>query len=130
MRTVPKGPNRIKVEEALMRGTVSNPIDAVQVAGISGVHITLCRTYIGNAVAARLAYNLNPGHRGCAQYVWGKPPEASKAGRFVPTGTYTGQPAAATRPGAMDAYSLPSLIDGVCIERRRPILIGAVGMVR
>lgn len=50
----------------------------------------------------------------------------------VSADTYRGETAEPARAGAMHAYTLPSLIDGVEVERRRPIIIGAnaVGNLR
>jgi hypothetical protein len=43
----------------------------------------------------------------------------------ISSDNYTGERKAHVRPGAMDAYSLPSLHDGEAIERKRPMLIGS-----
>jgi hypothetical protein len=43
---------------------------------------------------------------------------------------YRGEKPLPLRPGAMDAYELPSLQNGERIERRRPMLIAASVEVR
>ena len=99
-------------------------INPREIAGNVGISLDHAQRCISAIVKAGQAHNLNQGHRGSAVLVWGPAKVVHNViDRHIPTGTYTGQPAAATRPGAMDFLSLPSLIEGQCVERRRPMLI-------
>lgn len=44
----------------------------------------------------------------------------------IPTATYTGEKPLPERPGSMKAYTLPSLENGNRVDRKKPILIGAL----
>lgn len=126
--STPKGEARLAVEEALKRGTINNPIDAVQVAGIARVDITVARTHISNTVNKGLAYNVGTPKGG--KYVWGPRPNVPKMPEIRPRfreGTYDGsdlRPFTA-RQGAMDAYRLFSIHAGEQVERKAPYLMGS-----
>lgn len=46
---------------------------------------------------------------------------------LVSSAAYTGEPAKAQRPGAMQAFEIPSLHQGERIARKAPMLIGSIG---
>lgn len=136
-----KGPARLAVEAQLRPATRTNPIGIGQIAAQCGHSLTLVRCHVHNSVANGLAHNVTPG-RVPAVYAWGPGPEAAKPEAAVPSRAALAAPRAPIaaadpdhylapelrpyqgRPGAMDAFTLPSLVDGTAVERRRPMLIG------
>lgn len=129
MNSSEKKKTRYEVHNALKAGTIANPLTPEQVSAQTGIHITLVRNHIANTLRAGLAHNTNPDRRYVAAYAWGpKPmPETLHRERHTPTGIYDGRDLlrVSTRPGAMDAYSLPSVVSGEAVERKRPALVSS-----
>lgn len=132
-----KTPDRLAVEHALRAGTVANPLSSDQIAARSGVALAQARVHIYNTVSHGHAHNTAPGQQP-ALYAWGAPlPKASgHAQPRIPASISPGDYAGAElrpfdgRPGAMVAFSLPSLVDGQRVPRRAPVIIGGRGEVR
>jgi len=124
-----KGEARLAVEEALKTGTREHPIDAYEIAAITGLSVPLVRTHISNCCNSYLAHNVKPPGQPGAAYVWGRRPDPHKPNVAQPRqstfkdGDYDGRELRpfTGRAGAMDAYGLPS--DGR--PRVRPIIISA-----
>jgi hypothetical protein len=119
------------VEEALKTGTREAPIDAAEIASITGLSMSLVRTHVSNCVNTHLAHNVNKTGQVGAAYAWGMRPDPRRGGNYaqprdgIPSGRYTGEKPAPIREGAMEAYGLPTLSNGERIERKRPFIIGA-----
>ena len=126
-------PGRRAVARVMRDAT--KPITRDQVATATGLPMADVRMHLSNLKLAGTIVNVGTAHD--AQYL-----HTSRAGAWAaattgtaPTpprtrmgsGTYSGaelQPYTG-RPGAMDAYALPSLSNGQRVERRAPIIIGA-----
>jgi hypothetical protein len=126
---IPKGEARMAVEEALQTGTRESPIDALAIASITGLSISLVRTHVNNCIERHLAHNVNtPGQVGAA-YAWGMRPDSRKLGNVaqprngIPTGRYTGEKPIYTRPGSDDFLKLPSRRGDSTVEWERPFII-------
>ncbi|MDQ1260604.1 MAG: hypothetical protein QG643_2430 [Pseudomonadota bacterium] len=118
----PKGPGRLQVEEVLREnGHTAFTPDAV--AARTGLPLPEVRQHLSNATN-RGTIHRPPGPGPGAQYQWGPPPVAIARDRRHTTapGGYQGgdlRPFVA-RPGAMDAFTLPSLQGGRRVERVAP----------
>ncbi len=122
--------SRLAVEQVLKESSCA--LSAQEISDLSGVSISITRTHLGNAINKNRAHNLNPASRGRALYVWGSQPEEfgdATPRRFVSTEPYV-PTSIVTRPGALDAFALPSLsANGERIPRKLPIIIaGAQGV--
>jgi hypothetical protein len=128
MHVQEKSPQRIAVEAVLETATALNPLSITQIAERAGVGADVTRKLVHAACTMSRAYNLNAGKKGSpGLYARGVPPKIEiermpTQRQVVTTGGYTGERPIATRPGAMDAYAIPSLGES---ERRRPMIIGA-----
>jgi hypothetical protein len=128
------GAGRQKVEEAVATGSLTNPLSADEVAARTGLPMTQVRVHISNMCAQGAAHNTQPGTR-AARYAPGPVPRGTATP--IPseprnTRDYEGrelQPYTG-RPGAMDAFTLPSLQNGRRVERKAPAIIAANGGVR
>jgi hypothetical protein len=133
--SMPKSETRLAIEEALKTGTRESPINAAEIAEMTGLSISLVRTHVNNCIERHQAHNVNtPGQVGAA-YAWGRKPEPGKSPNVAQPrqstfkdGDYDGRELRpfTGRAGAMDAYGLPS--DGR--PRVRPIIISAGPEVR
>ena len=127
-------PGRQAVEKVLIaaRGT---PLPIRIIASRCGIQAEDARMHVANCVAKGAAHNVAPGAQN-GLYVWGpqpapaRPPEAATPRRLVTVDhdphyhgaelrPFTG------RPGAMDAFGFPSLVNGVAVPRVRPVIISA-----
>jgi hypothetical protein len=141
-----KSAERLAIEKALQLAHAEDrAIFARSIAdnlGLRDVVVTRC---LGNLVRDRFAHRIE-GPRGL--YRWGPAPGNGRTAAepsIAPAGTLEARahPAPAAqpkpaepsfgtlggchRPGAMDAFSKPSLVDGVAVERRRPVILGSSG---
>jgi hypothetical protein len=136
-RLMPAGvsPSRRAVESALQEAGVA--LTAHQLVERSGVGIDQVRIHLSTLSNKNLAHNTTPGGRP-GVYLWGPAPSpvaqgavAAPRAPLVPysseTDSYQGgelRPFAG-RPGAMVAFTLPSIVNGQPVERARPLLISA-----
>lgn len=117
---------RAAIEAVLARATVDAPMDVEQIAQRAGVTKEAARTVLNNLTTAKLVHNTAPGTRH-AKYAPGPrlvaafAVKANDCPRQDPN-TYTGAELRAycVRPGAMDAFKLPSLQGGTRVEHRPP----------
>ena len=116
---------RIAVENAMREhATPETPLKSERIAELSGLNLTLTRHYLSLLMRLDMIYNV--GKRATSAYVWREPAAKEitpSVSRFsaIP---YLGEKATFVRPGAMDAYQIPSLVGGECVERKRPLLNG------
>lgn len=119
-----------KAVETVLRGaTPEQPISAGQVGRRCGLSVADARVIINNICHAGLARNVRPAHLP-AMYAWrDEKPAPSPAPEWRKASNYDGKELRPYegRPGAMDAYALPSLVDGQRVPRQRPMLIDAIG---
>ncbi len=126
-------PGRRAVARVMREAT--KPITRDQVATATGLPVADVRMHLSNLKLAGTIVNVGTAHDALylhtsragawAAATTGTAPTAPRT--RIGEGTYTGaelQPRCA-RPGAMDAYALPSLNNGQRVERRAPMLIGA-----
>lgn len=128
-------PERQAVEEVL-KAARGQPLTADTVASRSGLRADEVRVIIRNCCTKGLAHNVAPGEP-LGQYLWGQPTLARPpAGTATARGqqrpmkgddTYRGEALRpfTGRPGAMHAFTLPSLVNGTRSARVRPVLISA-----
>ena len=125
---VAKSQERLWVEDALKTGTREAPIDAAEIASITGLSLSTVRTHISNCCNSHLAHNVRLAGQVGAAYAWGRKPDPGKSPNVAQPrqstfkdGDYDGRELRpfTGRAGAMDAYGLPS--DGR--PRVRPIII-------
>lgn len=138
--------NKPSSERQRVHGTLlsqpTTPQTAMTIAAATGIDGNKVRRIVHNLMIAGLAHNSGTGSPRAAAYLPGAapradgPPAAARihtpgqkpAPRTAPSDDkYTGAElrAFAHRPGAMDAYALPSLHNGQRIQRRAPMLMGA-----
>jgi hypothetical protein len=126
-----KSPERLAVEAAMQTTTPEFPLTPLEIAELTNLHVTVVRAQLANLRSLDKVYSTQPGKLN-GGYVWGCKPAEPKEN--VPTprvrigdGIYDGAELRRipVRPGAMDAYSLPSLQSERSVERRRPMLMGS-----
>lgn len=126
-------PGRRAVARVLREAT--RPLSPDQVAALTGLPVADVRMHLSNLKLAGTAVNVGTAHDAQYQHTSRVGAWAAATSGTAPTpprtrmgsGTYSGaelQPYTG-RPGAMDAYALPSLSNGQRVERRAPMLIGA-----
>jgi hypothetical protein len=126
-------PGRRAVARVIREAT--RPLSADQVAAATGLPMADVRMHLSNLKLAGTIANVGTAHDAQYQHTSAAGAWAAATTGSAPTpprtrmgsGTYTGaelQPYTG-RPGAMDAYALPSLSDGQRVPRRAPIIIGA-----
>ena len=127
MSAQPKSPQRLAVERALQEATEDNPLTTEQIAKLAGVNLMQARTALGNCVATRLGYNLNGEKGGPGLYVRGQPKiaEPVNSPRSVPKELLVQKKFEPSRPGCMDAFDKPHLVNGERYDRVRPAIIGS-----
>ena len=114
---------RLAVEKALR--DAAQPLDAEAVSKLAGLDIQKARNQLSLAISTNRARNIGTCRRGL--YLWGGvqlPEAANSVSRMA--GEYRGEKPAPMRPGAMDAYSAPSIQNGERVPRVRPMLISAI----
>lgn len=137
-RGAPQSASRVTVQRVLRESLSS--VSHEQIAKLTGVTLAEARMHVSRLVGERLAHNTRPGVSP-PLYAWGASPlaevpraPAAQAPRYV-TGpaanlfersTYCGAELRpyTGRPGAMDAYRLPSLVNGKAAPRVAPMLMG------
>jgi hypothetical protein len=121
-----------KAVETALRAAGRAGATIAEIARACGLPVDVARPIVNTIFRLGLANNLTPEHRPCT-YAWHTDREPSNAtgatARVSPRakGLYDGrelQPFTG-RPGAMDAFTLPSLVDGKRVPRRAPLLISA-----
>jgi hypothetical protein len=121
----PMSPDRRNIEETLRTAGVA--LSAPELAARCGLDVYTARKLINKMCDRGHAHNTCPGQPP-ALYAFGPPPNAATAPVAVPVkaGDYDGAELRPYngRPGAMDAYALPSLRNGQRMARTRPMLIG------
>lgn len=130
----PKSEDRKLVEAVLASAAAA--LRPEQVAALCGIELREARKHLAKLCNENLAHNVAPGHRGAARYLKGRAPlgdapQQRPVSRHA-NGHYDGrelQPFTG-RPGAMDAFSLPSLQAGERVPRRAPRLIASNPEVR
>ncbi len=130
-------PGRRAVARVIRDAT--RPLSADQVAAATGLPMADVRMHLSNLKLAGTVVNVGTTldaqyqHTSAAGTAYARSSNASSTtAPAAPrsafgSGTYTGaelQPYTG-RPGAMDAYALPSLSNGQRVPRRAPIIIGA-----
>lgn len=117
-----------RIVEQVLRNAIEL-LTPAEVAARSGLDIRETRRLLCNICKAGNAHNTSPALRHSATYKWGPAPVITtpRANPLGPQrrGTYDGrelQPFT-SRPGAMDAFALPSLQGGERTARRPPALI-------
>lgn len=136
-RLMPAGvsPSRRAVESALQEAGIA--LDVHQIVLRSAVGIDQVRIHLSTLSNKNLAHNITPNGRP-GMYLWGPAPtpvaQGAVAGSRAPlvpyssaTDSYRGgelRPYAG-RPGAMVAFTLPSIVNGQPVARARPLLIAA-----
>lgn len=111
----------------------ANPLTAAQIAARTNLAIDVVRRHIAKICIRDLAHNVT-GNKVHAAYAWGGNPATSTRPTVEKRGdgTYDGRELRAYcgRPGAMDAFTLPSLQNGKAVPRKAPILMAAAGGLR
>ena len=129
-------PGRRAVARVIREAT--RPLSADQVAAATGLPMADVRMHLSNLKLAGTVVNVGTTldaqyqHTSAASTAYARSNASSTTAPAAPrsafgSGTYTGaelQPYTG-RPGAMDAYALPSLSNGQRVPRRAPIIIGA-----
>jgi hypothetical protein len=122
--------SRMAVEDWL-KGA-SAPLSTEQIAGRLGLSLQGAAKHLHNICNSGTAHNTNAGTRP-ALYAWGaaptpdtppRHPAAPPAPVALPVAS-TGTVRVGDYDGAMHAYTLPSVVNGVPVERARPALISA-----
>jgi hypothetical protein len=129
IRGRPMSAAREAVEEALQAATT--PASAVTIATITGLDLNTVRIHVRNCCTKNRAHNTTPGSFS-GLYAWGSAPITTTAAPrrtqlMGSNGHYTGAELRPFdgRPGAMDAFTKPSIVNGQPVERARPLLIAA-----
>ena len=121
-----KSPERLAVERTIQQSR--EPITASDITAKTGLHEDTVRSHLNNCINNGLVRNTCPGQKP-ATYVWGlgsRPIGNIPEPRTCLTmGQYTPPKGAPMRAGANDAYTIPSLVSGQSVERRRPILMAS-----
>ncbi len=129
-------PGRRAVARVIRDAT--RPLSADQVAAATGLPMADVRMHLSNLKLAGTVVNVGTTldaqyqHTSAAGTAYARSNASSTTAPAAPrtrmgSGTYSGaelQPYTG-RPGAMDAYALPSLSNGQRVERRAPIIMGA-----
>lgn len=126
-------PGRRAVARVMREAT--KPLTRDQVAAATGLPVADVRMHLSNLKLAGTVVNVGTAHDTHYLHTSRASAWAAATTGTAPTpprtrigeGTYTGaelQPYAG-RPGAMDAYALPSLSNGQRVPRRAPVIIGA-----
>lgn len=125
-----KSPSRIAVEQALIEHSNKGGLSIPRLAEIVGVDVTTVRRALTGLRDTGQLVNL--GTQGKPAYAISSvlPKATAAPNRYVPRGSYDGAELRPYegRPGAMTAYHLPSLRDGVRVPYNgiRPMLVGAL----
>lgn len=127
----PRSRQRLAIEEVLRHTSRSTPLTVDELAQRTGHARAAIRSALNGLVQRGHVENATP-HQLPARYRWSRKrgwtaPEASTDPRVrFPDGLYDGRELHpyCGRPGAMDAFALPSLVDGVRVPRRAPMLVG------
>lgn len=131
VRVRPISPAREAVEAAMQ--AAAGPLAADIIASRTGLRADDVRVILRNCCTKGLAYNAAPG-ASIGLYAWGQPPAAPRQPGLA-SARHPVRPADqhyhgeelrpfTGRPGAMDAFSFPSVVNGQRVERVRPMLIG------
>jgi hypothetical protein len=121
---------RAAIEAHINTATRESPLTAEQIAGRIGVDPAVVRPHISNICACGRAHNTTAGQQP-AMYAPGpaplKMPARTTERRHAHPDHYDGAELRpyTGRPGAMDAFALPSLRGGVRMPHRPPIGIGS-----
>ncbi len=122
----PQSAERQAIQAAL--AAADEPLTAEQIATRSGVAVPAVRQHLSNICARgdahRVAWR-------CGRRTFAAGPSPHAAASFMPVrpstvdGIYEGRELLpyTGRPGAMQAFDLPSLVNGVRVARRRPQLV-------
>lgn len=127
---IDKSQTRIVVEQILEENTKRGGINPVRIAEIMGIAVSSVRAAI-NPLRDTGAIT-NVGTQSKPMYVMSRVAQTKQrvAVKYVPSGCYDGAELRPFdgRPGAMDAYSLPSLRDGQRYPYNgiRPQLVGSL----
>jgi hypothetical protein len=126
----PQSAERKAVEAVMRTATPSTPLTPGQIASRAGVADRTARAHICAILHRGLAYNTAAGKRRAASYAWGSDPAIATLPRVQPTvraGSYDGRELRPYegRPGAMDAFTLPSLQNGKRVPRKAPVIVAA-----
>lgn len=124
-------------ERAAIEATLKDaaaPLTRDEVAQRTGIAARKVLITLGNLVhLAKVAHRLPPsaGHP-LTRWAWGARPEAGEKADEVPAGQYQGRElrAFSARPGAMDAFALPSMRNGQREPHRAPVLMGVANPER
>lgn len=121
----PFGASRLAVAAAVGAAT-GNPLSSDEIASRTGVEVHVVRVHLFRMMRDGLAHNTGtPGKRSAARYAPGPHPSVLAQPRpttQVRAGTYDGRELRpfAGRPGALDAFTLPSLQNGERQAYRAP----------
>lgn len=126
-----KSAARIAIERALQDATA--PMTRLNIATLCGVPMTKVQAVLNNLCTLHHAHRVPPtGEATEWCFGWGGRPTPSVASERPPlepraTHRYDGADLKpyTGRPGAMDAFALPSIHNGQRVERRAPIIMGS-----
>jgi hypothetical protein len=129
---MPKSREREAVESVLQ--AARTPLDANQIATRSGANVNRVRVALNHLLTDNRIHRRDPLRDRLHRYAWGPAPvvHATVLSSRTPKGEYDGrdlQPYAG-RPGALHAFTLPSLHNGERTERRTPMLLGSTRVAR
>lgn len=130
----PRSRHRLAVEEVLRAIGRAGALSAAELAERTGHPPAAVRSALNGLVQRGHVRNVNP-HQLPARYCWNartaRATSAARAepARLFPRELYDGKELRPYegRPGAMRAFELPSLVNGVPVPRPRPALITARG---
>lgn len=126
----PQSEERKAVEAVLRSATAARPVTPEGVAQRTGLDLSVARLQINKIVTRGMAYNLTPGGGRNGKYAWGADPATVRRSEPPPMQTgerYDGAELKPFqgRPGAMQAFTLPSLQNGESVPRKPPCIISA-----
>lgn len=127
-----KSPTRVLIEKTLLDNAKHGGIGTERIASLTGIDIATVRRNLAHIRDANQLFNLGTPNKPLYVLQADKPsvPTVAKPVKFVPKDTYDGAELRpyVGRPGAMDAYKLPSLKNGQHIPYNgiRPQLVGAL----
>jgi hypothetical protein len=129
----PKSHERTAVENVLRAARV--PLDAPEIAARACVrNVERVRAALNNLSTENRIHRFDPLPGGrLNRYAWGPAPATHTVTvRARPAGTYEGHELHpfAGRPGALEAFTVPSLQNGERVERRRPVILGSTSITR
>lgn len=124
-----KSAERIAIEKVLSASTT--PLTRAELCASANVAPSRASVVLGNLCSSGYAHRIAPaaGEKH-PRFGWGMAPAPALPSRIVThhkPGEYTGgelQPFTG-RPGAMDAFRLPSVQNGRPVERRAPVIMGS-----